>query len=424
MTQTKLDFVQICPRKTKSPCLYPRAVRFGVEHGTAALTGLLVAFVAAILGGEVARRLRMPAVVGQIAAGVAIGPSALGWLTLSEPLELLAELGAILLLFAVGLETQLADLRKVGKTAFLVGLLGAVVPFVLGVAWALSSGFPASKAMFVAAAFVATSAGITAKVLQELGVLNRIEARIILGAAVIDDVLAMLLLAVVSALQTKAGVDIVNLLKILAVAVGFVAVVAFLGTYVMKRSSAILDAPLDEKSPLPVSFAICLALAVASAYVGLAAIIGAFLAGMVLAETPHREELEHDFARISAILVPFFFVVTGATVNVGLLASGPVILAVVVVTVLAILGKLMGCGLGARSLGNRAALTVGVGMVPRGEVGVIVAGLGRQAGIFPEATYAIIVGMSLLTSVVAPPALKVLLSKPEEPTAELPAANG
>lgn len=390
-----------------------------MHHSSQTLLSLLVAFVAALIGGELAQRIKMPAVVGQIAAGVLVGPSALGWLTLNEPLELLSELGAILLLFAVGLETKLVDLRKVGPTALLVGLLGVALPFVLGAGWALLSGFTTPKAMFVAAAFVATSAGITAKVLQELGALGRKEARIILGAAIIDDVLAMLLLAVVSALQTETGVDVLNLVKILAGAMGFVAVVALLGTYVMRKSSGLLDAPIDNESPLSVSFVICLALAVASAYVGLAAIIGAFLAGMVLAETPHRKDLEHDFARVSAVLVPFFFVVTGATVDVRLFASGPVLLSVLVVTLLAIVGKVVGCGLGARSLGTRGALVVGVGMVPRGEVGVIVAGLGQQAGVFPPTTYAIIVGMSLLTSVVAPPALKVLLrGDPQAPVHE------
>ncbi|RYG15188.1 cation:proton antiporter, partial [bacterium] len=253
-------------------------------------------------------------------------------------------------------------------------------------------------------------------VLQELGALGRKEARIILGAAVIDDVLAMLLLAVVSGLQTNAGIDVLNLLKVLGGAVGFVAVVALLGTYVMKRSSRLLDAPIDHESPLTISFVICLSLAVASAHVGLAAIIGAFLAGMVLAETPHRECLEHDFARVSAILVPFFFIVTGANVDVRFLASGPVLLSVAVVTVLAIVGKVVGCGLGARSLGRQGALTVGVGMVPRGEVGVIVAGIGQQAGVFPPVVYAVIVGMSLLTSIVAPPVLKRLLSKEAAPS--------
>lgn len=380
-----------------------------MEHGTAALTGLLVAYVAALIGGEIAQRLKMPSVVGQILAGVAVGPHALGWLALSEPLSLFSELGAILLLFCVGLETKLMDLKKVGKTAFLVGVLGVVCPFVLGAGWAWASGFTTAKAMFVAAAFVATSAGITAKVLQELGALDRKEARIILGAAVIDDVLAMLLLAVVSALQRPNGVDLWQLLMILVNAVGFVCVVALLGTYIMKKRSGLLDAPLDHESPLSVSFVICLGLAVCSDHFGLAAIIGAFLAGMVLAETPHRKDLEHDFARVSAILVPFFFVVTGANVDVGLLSSGAVLTSVVVVTLLAILGKVVGCGLGAYSLGRRGALTVGVGMVPRGEVGVIVAGLGQQAAVFSPTTYAIIVGMSLLTSVVAPPVLKRLL---------------
>ncbi len=382
---------------------------------------LLVAFVAALIGGEIAQRLRMPAVVGQIVAGLAIGPSALGWLQLSSPLELLSELGAILLLFAVGLETKLVDLRKVGRTAALVGVMGVVLPFALGAGWAFLSGFETAKAMFVAAAFVATSAGITAKVLQELGALGRKEARIIMGAAVIDDVLAMLLLAVVTALQTEAGVDFMNLIKVLGGAIGFVAVVALLGTKVMRQSSGLLDAPLDNESPLSVSFAICLGLAVLSTFVGLAAIIGAFLAGMVLAETPHRKALEHDFARVAAVLVPFFFIVTGAKVDVGLLADFPVLMSVLVVTVLAIIGKVVGCGLGARSLGRRGALTVGVGMVPRGEVGVIVAGLGQQSGVFPPTTYAVIVGMSLLTSVVSPPLLKRLLAgAPLEPTELIP----
>lgn len=386
-----------------------------MDHGTATLTGLLVAFVAALVGGEIAQRLRLPAVVGQIVAGVTVGPSALNWLTLGAPLELLSELGAILLLFTVGLETKIGDLRKVGKVALSVGVLGVVLPFVLGAGWAFLSGFESHKAMFVAAAFVATSAGITAKVLQELGVIGSMTARVILGAAVIDDVLAMLLLGVVSALQTEAGVDILNLAKVFGGAMGFVALVALAGTYLMRKSSGLLDAPIDNESPLTISFALCLVLAVASAHVGLAAIIGAFLAGMVLAETPHRKDLEHDFARVSGVLVPFFFVVTGAQVDVRLLASGPVLISVLVVTTLAIIGKVVGCGLGARSLGRKDALIVGVGMVPRGEVGVIVAGLGQQAGVFSPAIYAVIIGMSLLTSIVAPPVLKALLRKPATP---------
>lgn len=381
-----------------------------MTQGTEVITVLLVAFTSALVGGEIAQRLKMPSVVGQICAGVAVGPSALGWLTLNEPLSLLSELGAILLLFAVGLETKLSELKKVGIVAIKVGVWGMVIPFILGAAWAASTGAAAPKAMFVAAAFVATSVGITAKVLQELGALERSESRIILGAAVVDDVLAMILLVVVSALQSSTGIDALNLVRVLASAVGFVILVAVLGTYVMRKSSNLLDAPIDNESPLLISFALCLALAVSSAHLGLAAIIGAFLAGMVLAETKHREDLTHDFARISAILVPFFFVVTGATVDVRLLANGPAMATVLLVTFLAIVGKIVGAAIGARQEGRKRALTIGVGMVPRGEVGIIVAALGQKSGVFPPLTNAIIVGMSLLTSVIAPPILKRMLA--------------
>jgi Kef-type K+ transport system membrane component KefB len=381
-----------------------------VDHASQVLLTLFIVFVAAQIGSEIAQRLRFPSVVGQIAAGMIVGPSVLNWAQIHEPLEVFAEIGAVLLLFSVGLETKIADLRKVGKVALYVGILGVVVPFIAGGAWALLAGFETPQAMFVAAAFVATSAGITARVLQELRVISRIESRVILGAAIIDDILAMLLLGVVTALQSGNGVDVVQLLKILGQAIGFVAAVAVLGRYVMRRSSRLMDAPVDAESPLVISLAICLGLAVAAASTGLAAIIGAFLAGLILAETEHRSALQLDTKPIMAFIVPFFFVVTGMRVDVQLLGSWPVLGTVAVVTLLAIASKLIGATLAARSLGTRSALIVGVGMIPRGEVGIIVASLGRQANVFGGTTYAVIIAMSLLTSVVAPPALKKLLS--------------
>ena len=383
-----------------------------MEHADQVLFSLFVVFISAQVGSELAQRLKLPSVVGQIAAGIAIGPSALAWITPNQPLEVLAEIGAILLLFSVGLETRLAELRKVGKIALSVGTLGVIVPFVLGGAWALSAGFSPPKAAFVAAAFVATSAGITARVLQELGALERVEARIILGAAVIDDVLAMLLLGVVTALQTQAGIDVMHLLFVLLQAIGFVAVVAVLGTKIMKKSSKLMEAPMDAESPLSISLAICLGLAAAAAFSGLAAIIGAFLAGMMLAETQHREDLEQNTKPLMALLLPFFFVLTGSHVDLALLGTWPVIGTVLLVTLLAIVSKLIGCGFAARSMGRTSALAIGVGMVPRGEVGIIIASLGKQAGVFGATTYAVVIAMSLLTSVVAPPALKTLLGKP------------
>ncbi len=385
-------------------------------HSASALTSLLIAFVAALIGGEIAQRIRVPAVVGQILAGLAIGPYALNWISVDGPFDLLSQLGAVLLLFSVGLETRLKDLLQVGKVALLTGMLGVIVPFVLAIGWAQTSGFSFSSSAFIAAAFVATSAGITAKVLQEFGVLERIESRVILGAAVIDDVLAMLLLAVVTSLQTKTGIDVFNLFKVLGGSLLFMTVVVLLGSHVMRKSPHLLDAPIDNESPITIAFAICLALAVGSSQFGLASIIGAFMAGLILAETPHRTELRHDFERVSVLLVPFFFVSTGAAVDISVLTDWKVLAAVLVVTLLATAGKLIGCGWGAFSLGKRSAIIIGVGMIPRGEVGVIIAGLGQQAGVFPKSIYAIIVGMSLLTSIIAPLVLKGLLTLKDSDT--------
>ena len=381
-----------------------------MHNMTDILLSIFIVFVAAQVGAELAGRLTLPPVVGEIAAGGIIGPSAFGWIEIHEPLKVLAEIGVVLLLFSVGLETRAADLRKVGKVAGLVGVSGVVLPFLMGSSWAIFEGFSTPKALFIGAAFVATSAGITAKVLQDMNVLGRIESRIILGAAVIDDILAMLLLGVVTALQ-DGGLDMVKLAVVLLQAVAFVAVIALVGTKIMQKKSALLDAPIHPLSPLTLSLALCLGLAASASKIGLAAIIGAFLAGMVVAESRQRHALENQMKPILAFLVPFFFVVTGGQVDVRALGSWPILGMLLLVTLLAVVSKLVGCGVGAISLGKRSALIVGMGMVPRGEVGIIVASLGKQAGVFSGTTYAVIIAMSLLTSVIAPPVLKLLLAR-------------
>ena len=375
------------------------------------MLALFIVFVAAQVGAEVSSRLKMPSVVGEIAAGVIVGPGVLRWVSVNEPLQVLAEIGAVMLLFAVGLETRIGDLKKVGRVAAQVGTLGLILPFVLGAAWAMNAGFPLNKSLFVAAAFVATSAGITARVLSEMGVLGRVESRVILGAAVIDDILAMLLLGVVTALSQGQSVDRAQLGLVLVQAVGFVLLIGVVGTKLSaRRGSAILDGPINSHSPLTVSLALCLGLAALAAHLGLAAIIGAFLAGMVAAETRQRQQLERQMQVVMSFLVPFFFVVTGAQVQLAALASLSALGTLVLITILAVVGKLVGCGLGARSLGQQSALIVGVGMVPRGEVGIIVASLGRSAKVFSDEVYALIIAMSLLTSVIAPPILKLLFA--------------
>jgi Kef-type K+ transport system membrane component KefB len=390
-----------------------------MQHASDILLTLFIVFVAAQVGAEIAQRLRLPAVVGEIVAGCVVGSSVFGWIAPDQilpgtPLDVLAEIGVMLLLFSVGLETRLDDLRKVGRSALLVGVLGVLVPFVLGSLWAHGEGFDWARSLFVASAFVATSAGITARVLQELGVLRRTESRVILGAAVIDDILAMLLLGIVFSLQTGGEVDLRSLLLTLAGAVGFIAVIGWGGAQVMRRRSAWLDAPMSPHSPLALVLALCLGLAFLSTQFGLAAIIGAFLAGMIASESRHRERLERETQPLLALLTPFFFVVTGAKVNLADLASVDALVMLAVVTAIAIVSKLAGGFLGALGLGRRAALIVGTGMVPRGEVGVVIAALGLAAGIFSDRIYAVIVAMSLLTSVVTPPALAWLFRRTPE----------
>ncbi len=382
-----------------------------MPHGSNILLDLFIVFVAAQIGAEIAQRLKLPGVVGEIAAGCVVGQSLLGWVQPSEPLEVLAEIGVVLLLFSVGLETRLGDMRRVGRSAFLVGVSGVIVPFVFGSLWAHSSGFDWSVSMFVAAAFVATSAGNTARVLQELGALQREESRVILGAAVIDDILAMLLLGVVTAMQAGESLQLGHIALILLEAVGFVVVIALLGGRVMRRSSDWLEAPINALSPLTIVLALCLGLAFVSTLFGLAAIIGAFLAGMIASETRQRETLEHQTKPLLELMTPFFFVMTGTKVELAQLADVDTLLTLALITVIAIVSKLLGGFLGALSLGRLSALIVGVGMVPRGEVGVVVASLGLAAGVFSAHTYALIVAMSLLTAMVTPPVLAYLLQR-------------
>lgn len=384
-----------------------------MQHSGAILFDLFVIFVAAQLGAALARLIRLPGVVGEIVAGCVIGPSLLGWIAPSEPLEMLSEIGVVLLLFSVGLETRVEDLKRVGGSAFAVGVLGVIMPFVFGTLWAHSIGPDWPRSLFIAAAFVATSAGITARVLKQLGALQRIESRVILGAAVIDDILAMLLLGVVVALQTGGQVRIGNLLVVLGEAVGFVLIIGWVGTRVMRRSSKWLERPRDPLSPLVLVLAMCLGLAWLATQFGLAAIIGAFLAGMIASETRQREQLEVQTRPLLALLTPFFFVLTGAKVQLAQLADAGTLWLLFTAILLALLTKLAGGWLGALKLGLRGALTVGVGMMPRGEVGVVIAALGLAAGVFSERIYAVIVAMSLATSIIAPPLLAALLRRSE-----------
>ena len=367
---------------------------------------LFLLLLAAKLGDELFKRLRQPGLVGEILAGVIVGPSLLGLVGPSEVLEVFSELGVVFLLFWVGLETRLSDMRAVGAVAGRVGVAGVVGPFAVGYLTGVVLGEPTETSMFLGAALTATSVGITSAVLLELGALNTAPARVILGAAVIDDVLAMVILAVAVGLAETGGVDLLSITVVIGLALAFITFFAIGGTRLLASRPQLLHAPRFSESPLLPAVLLCLGLAALAAQIGLAAIIGAFLAGMIVAETKEQHPIEDEVAPLYAFFPPFFFAFIGLEVDLDAFADGETLVILAVVTALAALSKFGGAWLGARGTGRREATAVGLGMVPRGEVGIIVASIGASAGVVDEQLFAVIVGMSILTTLMVPPLLR------------------
>ncbi len=375
---------------------------------TEILLALFLMLLAAKLAAEVFERLRQPAVVGEILAGVIIGPSVLGLVAPSEFISMLAEIGVIFLLFTVGLETKPSSIFRVGKTATLVAVMGVVLPFLGG--WLLMRAWGSTNisSLFVGTALVATSVGITARVLASLNLLNTSVARIILGAAVIDDILGLLVLSVVS--SSSAGT--INYWEIgitALLAIGFTAFVALIGARVVTRVASRIHNLRISESLFIAGLVLCLGLAVAVAFIGVAAIIGAFLAGMALAEASEGDERLHTQANgVMEFLVPFFLVNIGMQLQLSVFRDWTLIWLALAVTLVALVTKLIGCAAGAWSLGLRRAAQVGVGMMPRGEVGIVVAQIGLSLGVIDARLYAVVLFMAVATTLIAPPMLIVL----------------
>lgn len=313
----------------------------------------------------------------------------------------------IFLLFTVGLETKPSDIMTVGVVASKVGLLGIILPFVLGFGLIAYLGHPTLEALFIGTALVATSVGITARVLGDMGLIQELESRIILGAAVIDDIIGMILLAIVSGLG-EGALSWIRIAVVAIEAIGFTLFLALVGTRVINRYGKLIEKIRTPHAPLVFSILICLGLSALSSAIGMAAIIGAFMAGMVLAEFSEGYHLVEKAEAIYAFLVPFFFFVMGSHINVAVMANWEILLLALAITMLAVAGKLLGCGLGAWSLGGAAAIIIGVGMVPRGEVGIIVAMLGLRLHAIPESMYALVIFMSVMTTLAVPPVLRLL----------------
>ncbi len=373
---------------------------------------LFVMFVAAKLAAEIFERLKQPAVAGEILAGIVIGPSVLHLVEPTEITNTLAEIGVILLLFLVGLETKPADIFRVGGRALAVAILGVIVPFVFGYVTLILWGEAQIEAIFVGAAMVATSVGITARVLGQMGLLNLEVSRIILGAAVIDDILGLIILAVVSSMA-KGGVNYVQIATIAGMAIGFTLLVIFVGARAVNKLRPRIEKLKVGQSQLMFGLSLCLGLAMVAHYVGVAAIIGAFLAGMALAESVEGTDMPHQTEAVTEFMLPFFLTNIGMQLKLDAFFNRNTILMALVITALAVVSKQLGCGLGVLSMGKKKAMQIGMGMVPRGEVGIVVAQIGLGLGVINDGVFGVVLFMAVATTLIAPPFL-VRLFKDEK----------
>jgi Kef-type K+ transport system membrane component KefB len=377
------------------------ALWFTATPANHVLLMMFVVFASAKLLAEAFHRLHQPPIVGEILAGIVIGPSVLNWIQPSDVLQALADLGVIFLLFRVGLEVKASELMRVGGTALAVAALGVAVPFSVG--WLIVSnwGQPPIESLFVAAAMVATSVGITAQVLAGKGLLSHAAGQIILAAAVIDDVLGLIVLAIVSSLG-RGSVNVVELVATSLAAIAFTAIAATWGSRTMTRLLPGMQRWLSAGDvQFNLAMLVLFGLALLATAVGVAAIIGAFLAGMALSDSLDRRV--HDLSGgVSELLTPFFLAGIGLHLDVAAFGSRDTLLLSAAILGAAIVTKMVGCGIGALSMGWRNALRVGAGMVPRGEVGMVVAQIGLGLGVIPARIYAVVVFMAIATTLIAP----------------------
>jgi len=397
------------------------------------LVGVAVILIVAKLGGELFERIGQPAVLGELISGIVIGNLVLVGFSGAEPLKTneiitaLAEIGVVILLFEVGLESDIREMMEVGWSSLMVATLGVIAPFFLG--WAVAAYFIPDESrlghVFIGATLCATSVGITARGFKDLGKLATKEARIILGAAVIDDVMGLLILAVVAgaikATATGAALSMIEVGVIAGKALLFLIVAIILGHFVVPQLLRGAGRLETRGVLLTLAISFCLLLAWAASKVGLAPIVGAFAAGLVLDEVHYKpshgrkeRNLQELVQPVSAVLVPIFFVLMGLKVDLRLFAKVDLLGFALALTVAAILGKQV-CSLGVLERGiNR--LAIGLGMIPRGEVGLIFAGIGAtlmlptatgvNEPVIGPATFGVVVIMVIVTTLVTPPALK------------------
>ena len=386
-----------------------------MPHDIAHLLAVLVALIVATkLLGDAAQRIGQPAVLGELAAGVLLGGSAFGILNPADPvLHALSEIGVIVLLFEIGLHTDLRSLVDVGGTALAVALVGVALPFLLGVLVAHALGLGMLAAVVCGASLTATSIGISARVLSDLGVLSSPEGQVVLGAAVIDDVIGLIILAVVGGMASGAAVTVGGVAASTGIAVGFIVAALALGSRLVPPLFRHVERLRSDGGTglLALAFAFLFAwLAIAARS---EAIIGAFAAGLVLHRTPQRAEIERKVTVIGHFFVPVFFAAVGAAVDLRAVASPRVALVGVALVIVAVASKFV-AGYAPWWFRGRKAL-VGAAMIPRGEVGLIFAQMGLATGALDVSLFSAVTLMVMATTFVAPPLLGRLAPVPSAP---------
>jgi Kef-type K+ transport system membrane component KefB len=419
------------------------------------LISLIVIHLASKVGGEICVRLNLPPVLGELLGGVVVGVSALHLIMFpdggtnaantsliidllqstaglaptatqsvfdrqSEVISVLSEIGVIILLFEIGLESSLTELLKVGPQAAVVAVVGVTAPFVSGVLGMIYIFHaPPIAAIFAAAALTATSIGITAKVLSQIGRINTPEGQIIIGAAILDDILGLIVLAVVSGLGQTGKIDIGGIFYLIITATTFLVGAILLGRAITPLLAKIVDSLQTRGQLIVVSLIFAFTLAYIATAIHLEGILGSFAAGLVLAETEKREGIVTDLTPLADAVVPIFFVVVGARTDLSVLnpidpTNREGLLIALFLIVVAVLGKVV-TGFVVFGKPNINRLAIGVGMIPRGEVGLIFVSVGATSGLLPPATQAGVVVMVIFTTFLAPPLLRLVFKDPPVP---------
>lgn len=377
---------------------------------------LLIILLCTKLAGDLSVRLGQPAVLGKLIIGIVIGPALLGWVESSEMIDQLSQIGVLLLMFIAGLETDIHELNRNRNSSLAVAVGGIILPLLGGYFAGLAFGLDSQQSLFLGLLLSATSVSITVQTLKDLGRLNSRESVTILGAAVVDDILVVILLAF---LMSFLGAGDVALGWVIGKKVLFFAVVLLLGwkgvPWVMRRL-----APLKvTESVISAALIICFFFAWMAEELGVAGIIGAFAAGMAVSMTSYKQEVERKVEPIAyAVFVPIFFVSIG--LNVTFEGLGSQLLLIAVLTVIAILTKLVGSGLGARLTGFsfKSSLGIGSGMISRGEVALIIAAIGLEAELLAREYFTSTVIVVILTTLVTPPLLKMIFGENKEATSQ------